>query len=275
MKGTIKNILPSLQLQPYIKYYHWLNLNSFPLTFQRSTATTRIILCIPIDIELEFIFGNANCHMHIPFFQGIMEEGFAFRFPSKGGKCLLIEFSDLGFSHLLKVPPQLLTNQLVQAESLIKNSFLGQLTEQLYEVKHEGEIANLVNHFMARFIPNNNPLLDDSITNIVHLLRQYNGAYRVSDMAEEAFLSERQFRRKFTELVGITPKSFAAVIRFTSIYTQAYKKRYRLNWAELAHSFEYHDQMHLIKEFKRFTGFSPTRLPEQDYQLSNRLLNYL
>jgi AraC-like DNA-binding protein len=58
--------------------------------------------------------------------------------------------------------------------------------------------------------------------------------------------------------VGVSPKLFARIARFEA----ALDRMARLpqgSWTEVAHRFGYYDQMHMVHDFSRFTGETPTR----------------
>ena len=84
------------------------------------------------------------------------------------------------------------------------------------------------------------------------------GGARIPAMAGRAGLSLRQFERRFVQQVGVGPKLFARMARFEA----ALDRMARLpqgSWTEVAHHFGYYDEMHMVHDFSRFTGETPTR----------------
>ena len=77
-------------------------------------------------------------------------------------------------------------------------------------------------------------------------------------MADRAGLSDRQFRRKFLQKVGMSPKLFARIARFEAALDLLARSP-RGSWTEVAHRFGYYNQMHMVHEFAQFTGETPTR----------------
>jgi transcriptional regulator GlxA family with amidase domain len=66
----------------------------------------------------------------------------------------------------------------------------------------------------------------------------------------------RQFERVSKERIGVPPKLFARLVRFS----KAYRLRERLpllSWTSIAFECGYFDQMHLIRDFKEFAGVAP------------------
>ncbi len=82
------------------------------------------------------------------------------------------------------------------------------------------------------------------------------GDISIDDLVRDVGISSRHFDRKFLPAVGITPKSFARLIRFQSTLQLSNKIRIR-NLTELAMNAGYCDQSHFIRDFKEFSGLSP------------------
>jgi AraC-like DNA-binding protein len=88
-------------------------------------------------------------------------------------------------------------------------------------------------------------------------LRRFRSGWRVGPVREQVGLSERRFVEMFRAEVGLTPKLFCRVQRFQ----QAVRRLAAggpLEWAALALDCGYYDQAHLIRDFRTFSGLSPT-----------------
>jgi len=81
------------------------------------------------------------------------------------------------------------------------------------------------------------------------------GCVRLDDVARQANLSARQFRRLCLEQAGLSPKLLARILRFrhalSKLSAQAGEH------ADLAAECGYFDQSHFIAEFRCFAGQSP------------------
>lgn len=83
----------------------------------------------------------------------------------------------------------------------------------------------------------------------------------VADVGDRLGWTRRRLARRFEERVGLTPKRFARVRRFQRLLgAVAAGDRYGRapDWARLAREHGYHDQAHMIHEFRAFAGLSPT-----------------
>jgi len=68
--------------------------------------------------------------------------------------------------------------------------------------------------------------------------------------------TSRRLTRALTEHVGLAPKRFARVRRFQRLLFASTARD--PDWARLAAECGYHDQAHLIHEFRAFAGMTPT-----------------
>jgi AraC-like DNA-binding protein len=58
-------------------------------------------------------------------------------------------------------------------------------------------------------------------------------------------------------LVGLAPKTAARLVRFNAVWRHLDRRR-PLDWADLARQTGYADQAHLVRDFRQFTGTTPT-----------------
>jgi len=100
------------------------------------------------------------------------------------------------------------------------------------------------------------------------LLHRSGGSIPISRLAREVGWSERQLGKRFEHEIGLSPKVAARVIRFDrarrALQAQlASEGRTDIAW--VAAQCGYHDQPHLIRDFRSFTGLAPTRWLAQEF----------
>ena len=82
------------------------------------------------------------------------------------------------------------------------------------------------------------------------------GVIRIHDLSDRVGWTRRHLDREFSERVGLSPKSFANIVRFQRLYALGLVSG---DWPrsldELYES--YYDQAHFIRQFERFTGYAP------------------
>jgi AraC-like DNA-binding protein len=92
----------------------------------------------------------------------------------------------------------------------------------------------------------------------------------VTELCETVYISERQIQNLFKKYVGLSPKLFARIIRFSYIFQLQEKKEQ--NWAGLAYDAAFYDQAHFIRNFKNFTGESPAAYGFDENNMANFFL---
>lgn len=87
-----------------------------------------------------------------------------------------------------------------------------------------------------------------------------NGAMRIGDLVRNYGKSRRQFEREFLQCVGITAKHFAVIARFRHAAARLSAQPAR-SLATVAADAGYADQSHMVRDFQRLGGASPSRWP--------------
>ncbi len=100
------------------------------------------------------------------------------------------------------------------------------------------------------------PTLDPQVMACISLIIRSRGAVPISKIAATIGLSERQFRRRFRAMTGLTPKEYARVRRTRAALVDAAHASLP-RWCEIALERGFTDQAHLIGEFRRTLGRTP------------------
>ena len=97
------------------------------------------------------------------------------------------------------------------------------------------------------------PAADPMVMNALWLLARDPAVARIESVQRASGCSQQQFIRRFVAVVGLTPKRYARVLRFSGLLSSAVRVGPR-DWAGLAAEWGYFDQSHLIHEFKELAG---------------------
>jgi len=164
-----------------------------------------------------------------------------------------------------------LTNQLLNLNELAGHD----LNARLLNSRTQAQRLQLLINFIRRQLQlavTPDLLIEDCIRK----MNQDITAAAIPQLQRHYRISERQLERRFKEAVGLTPHQYLRVQRFQ--YTvRIIEKRKFVNLAELAYASGYADQSHFIRDFKKFSGFTPkgysslfqqskapTRIPSDD-----------
>jgi AraC-like DNA-binding protein len=88
------------------------------------------------------------------------------------------------------------------------------------------------------------------------IVRQH-GILSIEQLAGEIGIGKRQLELYFKKYVGLSPKFYSRVMRFSKIFALVQEKE--IDWSDIVHLSGYYDQAHFIKNFKAFTGEEPGR----------------
>ncbi|MEM8938135.1 MAG: AraC family transcriptional regulator [Bacteroidota bacterium] len=104
----------------------------------------------------------------------------------------------------------------------------------------------------------------------VDRILETNGLIDIQKLAIEGGQSLRSFERKFKKVVGVSPKFYSRIIRFSKIFHKIRSEDH--SWVSLALQSGYFDQAHFIKNFKEFTGEEPSKYGFNEKNLANFFL---
>lgn len=224
---------------------------------------------VPAHLEqvLEFQLGErveiervGDCQRVMPSIAALgshVEPGFSV-FLKKNVLSFGIFFQPDGLSRLFRFPVSVLSHKLVSATDLLGERMNG-LHAQLGECSSFGQRVEIVERFLLARAAANQSDDCDCIGKVSAHFFSNHGVVRVSDAAADLGLSVRQFQRKFLQTTGLTPKTFARVARFqTALDTKLLFPN--SSWLDVAHSLEYFDQMHMVRDFHQLAGTAPNRI---------------
>jgi AraC-like DNA-binding protein len=85
------------------------------------------------------------------------------------------------------------------------------------------------------------------------------GSLGLTRLGPSLGVSRQHLARRFAQLVGVSPKVFARVVRLGRVVerVRAAAPGEHINWSMLALELGYYDQAHLIDEFREMTGVTP------------------
>lgn len=110
--------------------------------------------------------------------------------------------------------------------------------------------------------------LDPAIVAAVVRLARSTGSEPIADLAAAAHLSPRHFRRRFSHLVGLTPKELARIIRLRAAAAAAATRDE--SWVDIVAEHGFADQPHLVREFRSMLGATPTRFVDHARRITHR-----
>ncbi|HSJ67659.1 MAG TPA: helix-turn-helix domain-containing protein [Anditalea sp.] len=149
---------------------------------------------------------------------------------------------------------------------------IAQVNEQLQNTDNYGKMKDVVEAFLLKKVDKMRSL--ENFDNAIYHAFCTNEIMTVEALASKACLSFRQLERKCKERIGLPPKLYLRVVRFSNAY-RMHERYPDFSWTQIAHASGYFDQAHLIRDFKEFAGVIPTFIDEELGRTSIRLQGML
>ncbi len=165
-----------------------------------------------------------------------------------------VELTPKGLYHLFKLSMHEITNRMVSFEEVFGPQG-ARLQTMVGDAEDPQQKIVLLQTALTHLLQQNEKeyaLLDHTLD----LLAQAHGMMRVQELAAHLGYTKRYLDMLFQEHVGVSPKSLASILRFQEMY-QVWMQHKSPTFFSNHWPAYYYDQSHFIKEFKRFTGFTP------------------
>lgn len=249
--STFRYILPSAQLQPFIRYYWILNTNedidtlTFPIGCPQLIFHRRTQFYIP---ELESEQARFSISGQVNFPATVQSSGDV--------ETIVVVFYPHSIGTMFNIPVATLYNQEIDGYSLGDKS-LNMLVNDVLNADDSTEAIKLIEKWLL------SRLEDTAIYNFKRVgvslkLLFHDNTISVENMAQLACLSRKQFERVFFNAVGMKPKEYSNVARFQkSLWLMQNGNR---DFADIAYSCGYSDQSHFICECRHYSGTTPVEL---------------
>lgn len=170
--------------------------------------------------------------------------------------CISIELHPAAAYRLFAVPLHELRNIILPIGDLIGAPAARNLEEWIYEAPNPAYKAALLQEYLIGALARTER--DAAFEYGTAAIMASRGLVSMAALANETGRSDRWLRAKFEERLGISPKTFASIVRFQSCYRALLQDKRGFLQGGHFHDL-YYDQAHFIKEFKRFMGHSPAR----------------
>lgn len=247
---TNKNVfyteyLPDINLQPYIYCYWELKTNN--------SLTENFNYKVVADscIDVYFQVNNPSDS----YIMGFCDRFTEFELPSTF-HYFGIRFLPGMFTQLFQVNAKELSNRSELLHAILPDMSRF-LSNRLNAEQNSNEIINLLDRYFLALPASKNYTRDSRLYEAIDIILKNKGVINIeSDL--QTGLSSRHLRRLFEFHIGDTPKSFCKIVRFQNIlYMHQTTQRFRKD--KLYFDAGYYDQAHLIRDFRKLFGVSPSR----------------
>ncbi|NND34648.1 MAG: helix-turn-helix transcriptional regulator [Saprospiraceae bacterium] len=166
-----------------------------------------------------------------------------------------MRFTLFGFYHIWQIPASELSERNFQADDVLGKE-INELREKLSECAGNKKFA-LMNDWILKKVDSN--LQTARAWNKVDFFLQRPNSLIKESLPSLLGYSHKHSVHLITKMCGLSPKLVHRIYRIRSMLSQS-QIHNESSWADIAYDFGFSDQSHLIREFKLFTGFTPSQL---------------
>ena len=178
-----------------------------------------------------------------------------------------IRFRPGGLASFTSMPVSILMNELIAADQIF-GAEADELTSQLFEMDNvQLNVACIERFLIKRLRADHNTR---QTLQLISLVKDYEPLSLVKSLSEKTGIHYKKLERVFTRYTGYNPKNFSRVTRFYKALQQM--KKAPASLTDIGLSSGYYDQPHFIRDFKAFTGKSPTQFHAESTTIANLLL---
>ena len=184
-----------------------------------------------------------------------------------GERIFPIVIDEIGYVHLigvrlraggawpfLGIPLREFTDQVLELETIFGRE-IEDLRDQLSEAPDDNSRFDLLEAWLVRRARSRTQPTR-SVSYALRVIHSGLDAVRIGKIADTIGISHKHLLREFDRCVGLTPKVFARLCAFQRVIRSVGQKA-EVDWAGTAATCGYHDQAHLIHEFRAFSGLTP------------------
>lgn len=249
-------------LRKYIKFFWEIHIEHIHLNHK----------LIPVrNIDLKFNLNDTSHYLYINgqeqlledvYFSGLQDH-FRNAYMKIDGKIdiLGICFLPEGFFPFLKIPISELTNKILGANE-VGFKPANTISKKLKEANDVADRLNIIESELLSLLDNENKRHED-FREIFNTLNQKHDPLRVTEFCKDNNIGLRRLERMYNKYIGLSAKTYNSLHRFQNGLNQLLYSDYA-KLSDIAYGNEYFDQMHFIREFKRFAGNAPKNFLHQN-----------
>ena len=257
---------PSIELSGFIRHYLLLNIagNSRRKLRLFSDGSSGIVFNSGPTLFLDSSpLPTAFCYGQITKYREISCQGAA--------RLLIIVFHPHGLNRLLHVPAFELNDKVIPLTDLFDGAGLA-LQSAIAAADSLTVKLDHIEVFFRKMTSDHRSAADPLVTTALHLIQRNNGILSIHQLTGIIGCTSRQLERKFNTAIGLSPKHFCNIVRTLGFVRSLQSATSKPNLTRSAYDSGYYDQAHLIREFRKITGLTPSQYFKHSDPLAVNLL---
>jgi AraC-like DNA-binding protein len=228
-------------------------------------------------MELNFYLGNRpevldnSRHLESNTLLSGQQSGFYDLLVTGNLSMFSVTFEPYGASMFFEIPSNEFSNLNVPLKYFVKDS-VDELESRLQEAGSFEVRIGVVECFLLKQLRKSFKEYETRrVIQSISLINDSKGMISIEMLSSSACLSRKQYERTFLGHIGCPPGQFLRTLRF-QYSLQVKKNRKDISLTELAYDCGYYDQSHMINDFRKLSGKTPTQYfaecePYSDYFL--------
>src|ERR1700687_1369689 len=175
----------------------------------------------------------------------------------EGDQCgFQLNFTLVGAYRFLNITMSDLANRCVNLGDLLGEGEAERLADRFQEVPDWPARFDLMDEYLLARLARGRPMSPDVVW-ALRSLQQSGGARSIGALSRDLSCSRKALIQRFHAQVGLSPKAVANILRFERA-VERIKVMDEERWADLALCCGYYDQAHFNREFRRYSGRTPS-----------------
>lgn len=247
-----RQFMPCEQLKPYVKFF-W-------IFESEEVGEEKCFQVIPdglpgMIIQQKKSFKNNSGHFLPQAFLYGQTTKYSQQIVNEKFKTLGIYFRPQALKSIFGFDAQELTGLEVDINNIMS---MNDILTPLYDSQDDHDRISILSDYLKACLSRNETWGSDPVHLIIDQITACKGVINFSDIHKQHFISKRTFERRFKQHVGVTAKFFARLTRF-QFALDMIRSGNLIDFSNIAYDLCYADQSHFIRDFKEFTGSTPSR----------------
>lgn len=252
----IEEYAPADLLKPYIRAYRIVE--SQDELVNRVIPNDSFALAFRLNGQISYINGAEKNSLPGATLSGLRKSVRLIHY-APHTSALIVLFKETGVPAFFRQPLHELFEESVSLDHFFPHSEISMIEEQLAEtINNRAKIAVIEQFLCAKlFYQKADSLVSEAIAKIY----RNSGFIKIKELADSLFISQDAFEKRFRKVTGTSPKQFSSIVRMKALIDT---KKPVASFLDLAIENGYYDQAHFNKDFKLFTGLTPTDFFKSD-----------
>ncbi|HEY1871645.1 MAG TPA: helix-turn-helix domain-containing protein [Chitinophagaceae bacterium] len=258
LNGRLYEVDPSLEEAVSHFYHVYSNKETSPI-WKHLSPNLEMLLIFNFGPEVSVSFGNENPETQVirqTAILGPLRKMLNYHLPADADS-IIVNFKLNGFYRMFKMSiSELSGNDILDPNRLVRNAYVHECWQEMAELKDINARLQFLNKYLISILKKDEEEVKPLLAGESYF---YDPAMQPAKaIAGDAGLTERTVQLRFKKYAGYSPKELLRFLRFKAVIHQLLQPSdHPVQIFDLVVDHHYHDQSHLIKDFKHFLGTTP------------------